>query len=89
MNYEEAVEITRPLTVTSKMPCKSYSLPSAMCHTGAVLKNVKGATCSECYTYKYERYQHVIPLQLKRMKAVCSVELPIPPHHNIDLPSTI
>lgn len=71
MNYEEAVEITKNLSVTSKMPCKSYSLPSAMCHTGAVLKNVEGATCSECYTYKYERYQHVIPLQLKRMKAVC------------------
>ena len=72
MNYEEALAITMPLSVTSKMPCKSYSLPSAMCHTGAVLKNVKGATCSACYTYKYQRYQHVIPLQLKRMKAVCN-----------------
>lgn len=70
MNLEEANEITGGLSQTSKMPCKSYSLPSAMCFTGTRLKEVKGSTCEHCYTYRYGRYQHVLGKQIERARAI-------------------
>ena len=66
MNVDEAKEITGGLTATSKMPCKSYSIPSCMCNIGSQLKGVKGATCEHCYTYRYQRYAHVIEKQFER-----------------------
>lgn len=66
MNVDEAKEITGGLSTTSKMPCKSYSIPSCMCNIGSQLKNVKGAVCEHCYTYRYQRYAHVIEKQFER-----------------------
>ena len=37
------------LSVTSKMPCKSYSLPSRYCNTGSKLQTVDGSICQFCY----------------------------------------
>ena len=37
------------LSVTSKMPCKSYSLPSRYCLTGSKLQTVDGSICQFCY----------------------------------------
>ena len=37
------------LSVTFKMPCKSYSLPSRHCLTGSKLQTVPGSICQFCY----------------------------------------
>jgi len=37
------------LSVTFKMPCKSYSLPSRHCLTGSKLQAVDGSICQFCY----------------------------------------
>ena len=70
MNVEEARQITGGLTTTSKMPCKSYSIPSALCYTGSRLKKIKGSTCEHCYTYRYARYQHVLAKQIERFRSI-------------------
>ena len=70
MNVDEAKEITGGLSTTSKMPCKSYGIPSAMCFTGTRLKKVKGSTCEHCYTYRYARYAHVLTKQIERVRSI-------------------
>lgn len=40
------------LTVTSKMPWLSYSLPASACKTGSKLRKVPGSVCSKCYACK-------------------------------------
>ena len=70
MNVEEANKITGGLTTTSKMPCKSYSIPSALCYTGTRLKKIKGSSCEHCYTYRYARYQHVLEKQIERYRSL-------------------
>ena len=65
----EAREIAGPLTTTSKMPCKSWGIPTRFCKTGAKLRLVEGSVCSRCYAclcpmawpaarkYQEERYE--------------------------------
>ena len=58
------------LTQTSKMPCKSYSLPTAACQTGAKMAEIEGSICSECYADKgfYRLYAATIePAQHARL----------------------
>lgn len=64
---KKAMIITGGLSITSKMPCKSYSLPSSMCKIGRMMKNIKGAVCEHCYTYRYGRYAHVLAKQFERI----------------------
>ena len=49
MPIGDALKITGPLTSTTKMPCKSWGIPTKYCKTGAKLRLVEGSVCSRCY----------------------------------------
>lgn len=69
----EAAAITGGLTQTSKMPCKSYSLPTEACATGYRMAQVPGTVCHACYADKgnYFRFQNSIkPQQFARLDAL-------------------
>jgi hypothetical protein len=60
-------------TQTSKMPCESYSLPTAACKTGAKLAQIEGSICSECYANKgfYKMYaKQILPAQQIRLESI-------------------
>tara|TARA_R100001129_G_scaffold21331_1_gene13614 strand:- start:2093 stop:2728 length:636 start_codon:yes stop_codon:yes gene_type:complete len=56
MTLQEAREIvgngSSPLSQTSKMPGKSFSIPAAECKTGSKLAKIKNTVCSKCYAMK-------------------------------------
>lgn len=53
MNKREAKLICHTLSNTSKMPCKSYSLPAVTaCNVGGKLAKIPGSVCSGCYAAK-------------------------------------
>lgn len=69
----EAKTICGSLTSTSKMPCKSYSLPTEACITGAKMAKLKGSICSSCYANKgfYKMYSKTIkPAQNARLQSI-------------------
>jgi Gene product 88 len=47
-----AEQITGGLSVTSKMPCPSWSISAYRCRLGSVLAQKEGTTCSKCYARK-------------------------------------
>ena len=49
MNKTQASSVAGSVTQTSKMPCKSYSLPTVACITGYKMSKIAGSICSECY----------------------------------------
>lgn len=49
---EQAEAICGKLEKTSKMPCKSYSIPAKYCRKGSILRKVVGTICSQCYALK-------------------------------------
>lgn len=53
MNKQIANTLTGGLTMTTKMPCNSYSLPAIKCKVGSALRKVEGSTCSGCYAMKW------------------------------------
>ena len=70
---KQASEITGSVTQTSKMPCKSYSLPTEACITGAKLARDKSSICGNCYANKgfYKMYAKTIkPVQNKRLESI-------------------
>lgn len=65
------------LSRTSKMPCRSYSLPTAACVTGAKMAKVAGSICSGCYANKgnYVKYAASIqPAQYRRLDSLQRVD---------------
>ena len=69
----QASAIVGGLTQTSKMPCKSYSLPTIACQTGYKMAQVKGSVCASCYADKgfYKIYQATIePAQMARFASL-------------------
>ena len=73
MNKQQATMITGGLTATSKMPCKSYSLPTIACRTGYKMAQIKGSICSQCYAIKgfYSMYANTIePAQHARLESI-------------------
>lgn len=52
MTVALAESICGKLSHTTKMPCPSYSLPTARCVSGAKLSTVEGSVCSKCYAKK-------------------------------------
>lgn len=73
MRKADADRIVGGLTQTSKMPCKSYSLPTLACQTGFKLAQIAGSVCSECYANKgfYSMYAATIePAQMARWDSV-------------------
>jgi hypothetical protein len=73
MLKRHATEVTGGLTQTSKMPCKSYSLPTVACQTGYRMAQLPGSVCSACYANKgfYSMYQSTIePAQHARLESI-------------------
>ena len=69
----DARAICGTLTQTSKMPCKSSSLPTESCQTGARMAEIPGSICASCYADKgfYQVYANTIkPAQFARLDAV-------------------
>jgi hypothetical protein len=61
------------LSQTTKMPCKSYSLPTIACKTGFKMAQIKGSICSTCYANKgnYKMYANNIePAQHARLDSL-------------------
>jgi hypothetical protein len=69
----EATKVCGTLTSTSKMPCKSYSLPTEACITGFKMAQIEGSICHSCYANKgfYQVYQATIkPAQFSRLDSI-------------------
>ena len=70
---KQAISINGGLTATSKMPCKSYSLPTIACNVGYQMAQVKGSICSACYANKgfYKMYENnILPVQMARLDSI-------------------
>ena len=68
-----ALKLVGGCSDTSKMPGRSYGLPTANCITGEKLAKLDGSICSNCYAKKgfYRTYAHsVIPAQQRRLDAM-------------------
>jgi hypothetical protein len=73
MLKRDASMINGGLTQTSKMPCKSYSLPTEACQTGYRMAKIAGSICSICYADKgfYSMYANTIkPAQFARLDSL-------------------
>ena len=73
MTKAQAHEIHGGLTQTTKMPCKSYSLPTIACITGFLMRAIAGSICAMCYAEKgnYRKYQNNIePAQHARLVSI-------------------
>lgn len=69
----DARAVCGTLTQTSKMPCKSSSLPTESCQTGFRMAQIAGSICASCYADKgmYAMYANTIkPAQFARLDAV-------------------
>ena len=75
---KDAIAATGGLTQTTKMPCKSWSIPVAACQTGWWMAQIKGSVCSKCYADKgnYAMYHATIePAQHARLAALDEPDL--------------
>lgn len=73
INKKQAHEIHGGLTQTTKMPCKSYSLPTIACKTGFKMRAIAGSICADCYAEKgnYRKYANGIePAQHARLVSI-------------------
>lgn len=73
MNKKQAHEVHGGLTQTTKMPCKSYSLPTIACVTGFRMREIANSICAMCYAEKgnYRKYQNNIePVQHARLVSI-------------------
>jgi len=73
MLKKDASMLTGGLTQTSKMPCKSYSLPTEACITGFKMSKIAGSICASCYADRnfYLMYQNTIkPAQFARLDSI-------------------
>lgn len=52
LTKKQAISISGSLTTNSKMPCKTYNLPTEACKTGYEMAKIKGSICSTCYADK-------------------------------------
>ena len=72
MNKIISLKLIGGLSDTSKMPGKSYGLPTEHCITGSILAKIPGSICNDCYAMKgfYRAFSYaVVPAQHRRLKA--------------------
>jgi len=64
-----AIQLVGSMSQTSKMPCKSFGLPTSVCNVGSKLRNVEGSACHGCYADKgfYTSYPTVRTSQGNRL----------------------
>lgn len=75
MTKAQASTVAGSVTQTTKMPCKSYSLPTVACITGYKMSKIAGSICSTCYANKgnYKTYANNIePAQHARLDSLTS-----------------
>jgi hypothetical protein len=75
LTKSQASQACGTLTQTSKMPCKSYSLPVAACITGFKMAQIADSICSHCYADKgfYRMYSATVePAQYARLDSITS-----------------
>lgn len=73
MTKTQAAIVCGSLTSTTKMPCKSYSLPTEACKTGYKMAQLEGSICASCYADKgfYKVYENNIkPAQFSRLDSI-------------------
>jgi len=73
MSKAQAASIAGTVTQTSKMPCKSYSLPTLACKTGYKMAQISGSVCASCYANKgfYSMYAATVePAQHARLDSL-------------------
>ena len=73
LNKKQAHQVHGGLTQTTKMPCKSYSLPTIACKTGFRMRAIAGSICADCYAEKgnYRKYANGIePAQHARLVSI-------------------
>ena len=73
MTKAQAKDQCGSISQTSKMPCKSSSLPTEACNTGFKMAQIEGSICSKCYADRgfYSMYANSIkPVQHARLDAV-------------------
>ena len=73
MTQTQAKAVCGSVSRTTKMPCKSYSLPTESCVTGFKMAKIKGSICASCYADKgnYSMYANTIkPAQFARLDSV-------------------
>lgn len=73
MTKTQAAIVCGSLTSTTKMPCKSYSLPTEACKTGYKMSKIEGSICASCYanTGFYKVYENNIkPAQFSRLDSI-------------------
>jgi hypothetical protein len=73
MTKSAAAAACGSLTQTSKMPCKSYSLPVVACITGFKMAQIPDSICSHCYAAKgfYRMYSATVePAQFARLDSL-------------------
>jgi len=73
LTKKQAHEIHGGMTQTTKMPAKSYSLPTIACVTGFRMSAIAGSICSMCYAARgnYHRYQATTePVQHARLESI-------------------
>lgn len=69
----QATSVCGSVTQTTKMPCKSFSIPTESCQTGFRMAQIKGSICASCYADKgnYAMYAKTIkPAQFARLDSV-------------------
>lgn len=72
MNKVIALKLIGGLSETSKMPGKSFGLPTKHCITGSALAKIPGTVCNNCYAMKghYSCFAStIIPTQIRRLVA--------------------
>jgi hypothetical protein len=65
-----AIQVAGTMSQTSKMPCKSFGLPTSVCNVGGKLRGVPGSACNGCYADKgfYKLYPTVATSQGNRLE---------------------
>ena len=75
LTMSQSAQACGTLTQTSKMPCKSYSVPVIACITGFKMAQIEDSICSHCYADKgfYNMYAATVqPAQHARLDSITS-----------------
>ena len=92
MSLTEAREIAGTLSMTTKMPGASYGLDAFECQVGAVLAEMAGSTCADCYARRnFYGLPHVRESQRRRQESLthprwADAMVELITHHCLDEP---
>ena len=71
MNIKTAMKTIGNLSDTSKMPCRSYSIPAYLCKLGSKLRKIKGSVCHDCYaqagSYNWSNVERALAMRNELM----------------------